>query len=196
MVRSPGECLPTGLDRIACYVTGNYKDGISKDPASQVIVNCQGPGCYGLNDEENDMRQVLRRIAIHGALAAIVLGIIGLMLSELATMWMAATLAGKSPANAKVPDTSAMRMRLPLLMAVSGFTFVAVGEVAMYYWRRNRPSTGSPQPSDDTAKLLEDLLAKEEAKTTNSQEGVVQSAPESQNNASLEPAAHSPDGGN
>lgn len=117
------------------------------------------------------MRPVLRRIAIHGGMTAVVLGIIGLMLVELASIWMAANFTKRSLDKGSGPDTTQMRRKLPLAMGFAGFTFVAVGEIVLYYVRKNRPAAPEPdtKPVDNTEKLLEDLLTQAEAKANNSQ---------------------------
>jgi len=114
------------------------------------------------------MRPVLRRIAIHGGLTAIVLGIAGLMFAELASIWMAVSLATKTNNSAQTapPDPAVLRSRLPLTMAAFGFAFVAVGELLLHLLRRNRTVRIVPSPPipDSTEKLLEELLSQAEAK--------------------------------
>src|SRR5580698_8189795 len=109
------------------------------------------------------MRPVMRRIAIHGGLTAIVLGIIGLMLAELASMWMVVAIPVKPGAKVNPPDLSVLRQRLPLFMGFAGFIIVAVGELVLYRLRKNRLPTPAPTPkqADQTEKLLQELLAKE-----------------------------------
>jgi len=135
------------------------------------------------------MRAVLRRIAIHGGITAMVLGLIGLMMAEMASAWLVSSLptrAGQNP-----PDTSSIRHRMPLFMAVVGFTFVACGELLLHRVRKNRNS--SPPPAqlqvDETERLLQELLAKEDAKRATAQPGVASTAPSSENTVTPPPAS-------
>jgi hypothetical protein len=122
------------------------------------------------------MKQVLRRIAIHGAFTAILLGVIGFMLAELASIWLAAPPDPRSVPGATVEATdtfnpngklaSDLRKRVPLMMAIWGFAFVAIAELVLHAWRSRKPVTQpavtAPQP-DPAEKLLEEILAKVEA---------------------------------
>lgn len=120
------------------------------------------------------MSPVLRRIAIHGGLTAIVLGIIGLMFAEMASMWIVASVPPRGAAKATPPDTSAMKKRLPLIMAFSGFAFVALGELVLHQFRKNRiPPTREPAPTTEaTEKLIQELLARVEAKAAEADKAV------------------------
>lgn len=131
------------------------------------------------------MTSTLRRIAIHGGMAAIVLGIIGLMFAELATMWMTVSLTGRGSAKTVPPDTSAMRQRLPVIMALAGFAFVTVGELALYRLRKNRlpPLAPAPPAPDSTERLLEELLSKAEANSNGPENAVAPTAPSPDNSA-------------
>jgi hypothetical protein len=112
----------------------------------------------------------MRRIAIHGGMTALVLGIVGLMFAEMASMWIAASRPSRAVAKESPPDTSAMRLRLPLIMAISGFVFVAASEMALHHLRKRRPQVApTPPPIDQTEQLLNELIAKEEAKAAASQ---------------------------
>jgi hypothetical protein len=124
--------------------------------------------------EENGMRPILRRIAIHGGITAIILGIIGLMMAELASIWIVVAVPGKAAAKGNPVDLSVLRQRLPLFMGVAGFAFVAVGELLLHRIRKNRlpPAPQTPAQADQTEKLLQELLAKEEAKMAASQQGI------------------------
>jgi hypothetical protein len=112
------------------------------------------------------MRPVLRRVAVHGALTAFVLGVVGLMLAELATIWLAGSAGTRTATGAPVAADAGgnmaaqVRSRVPLLMAVWGFGFVAVGEVVLHHRRSRRPAA----PPDPAEKLLEEILAQVEAK--------------------------------
>jgi hypothetical protein len=132
------------------------------------------------------MRPVLRRIAIHGGITAIILGIIGLMMAELASIWIVVAIPGKAAAKGNPVDLSQLRQRLPLFMGVAGFLFVAVGELVLYRVRKNRIPQTPPTPTqvDQTEKLLQELLAKEEAKMAASQQGIA--PPTSQESSSTD----------
>jgi hypothetical protein len=111
------------------------------------------------------MRPVLQRIALQGGITALVLAVMGLLISELASIWLEAAPGGRSGAVA-VPSADAndslsntLRSRIPLMMAGWGFAFVAVGELVLYFWRgrKNSQAVVSPPP-DPMDKLLSDLL--------------------------------------
>lgn len=117
------------------------------------------------------MRELYRRIAIHGAMTAIVLAIIGFMLAELASMWLAGSpgvrMTNGEPiaatdADGAIADT--LRSRLPLFLAAWGFAFVAVGEIVLHWWRRGRRKT-TPQVAkpDEAERLLEEILSQVES---------------------------------
>jgi hypothetical protein len=141
------------------------------------------------------MRPVLRRIAISGGLTALVLGIIGFMFAELATMWLTASLSGRGAANQPPPDASVLRFRLPLMMAGMGFTLVAVGELILHRVRKNRPP---PAPTanerENTEKLLQQLLAEADAKRANSTPPVAQNTANPENNANPAPPSKPAEG--
>jgi hypothetical protein len=128
------------------------------------------------------MNPLVRRIAIHGALTAFVLVVIGLMMAEMATIWISATVPTRPGAKTAPPDTSALRFRLPLLMASTGFALVAIGELLMHQLRKNRiPPVPKQSAPDQTETLLNELIAREETKAANSQRAVAPSTPSSQN---------------
>lgn len=117
------------------------------------------------------MKPVLRRIALHGGLTALLLSVIGFMFAELASIWLAASPGIRTATGDPVaaPDsngamTNMLRNRLPLLMAVWGFLFIAVGELALYFWRGEKKPKAAPlrQP-DETEKRLAELLRQAEA---------------------------------
>jgi hypothetical protein len=117
------------------------------------------------------MRDVLRRIALHGGLTAIVLAIVGFMLAELATIWLAGSpgvrmSTGEPVAGTDVDDAvgARLRTRIPLLMAAWGFAFVAVGELVLHWWRGRKPVVVKPPELDPAEKLLEELLSQVESK--------------------------------
>jgi hypothetical protein len=118
------------------------------------------------------MRPLLRRIAIHGALTAALLGVVGVVFAEVASIWLASSGTPRASGGPTVlPDNSndavvaSLRSRVPLFMAVWGFGFVAVGELALHLWRSRKPAAPPcpPQP-DEAEKLLEELLAQAEAR--------------------------------
>jgi hypothetical protein len=119
------------------------------------------------------MKPVLRRIAIHGGLTAVVLGVVGLMLAELASIWLAASPGTRAATGDAVerPEenaeiTATLRERVPLVMAVAGFAFVAIGELLLHFWRSRKPvppQTPATPPPDPAEKLLEEILAKVES---------------------------------
>ena len=91
------------------------------------------------------MRDVLRRIAIHGGLTAIVLGIVGFMFAELASIWLSGSPGTRTTTGEPIETTdsdgavsSALRGRVPLMMAMWGFAFVAVCELVLHWWRSKR----------------------------------------------------------
>jgi hypothetical protein len=98
------------------------------------------------------MKPVLRRIALHGGLTALLMGVIGFMLAELASVWLA-TSPGPRPATGgavAAPDAdgtmaAALRQRVPLYMAVWGFGLVAVGELGLYLWRGRKAKPASAE---------------------------------------------------
>jgi hypothetical protein len=116
------------------------------------------------------MRPVLRRIAIHGGLTALILGVIGLMFAELGAIWLSSAPGSRSAEAADAEDVAAgLRGKVPLLMAAWGFGFVALGEVVVHHYRKRRaaaspaiPAVAQPQP-DDAEKLLLELLAQAES---------------------------------
>jgi hypothetical protein len=119
------------------------------------------------------MKQVLRRIAIQGAVTALILGIVGFMLAELASIWLAGSPGTRTATGEAMDSTdvngaisSNLRQRLPLTMAILGFAFVAIGELVLHLWRSRKPvpppEPTAPQP-DPAEKLLEEILAKVEA---------------------------------
>jgi hypothetical protein len=143
------------------------------------------------------MRPVLRRIAIHGGLTALVLGLFGLMFAELGAIWLSSAPAARSAEAAEAADAEVaarLRGRVPLLMAAWGFGFVAVAEVVVHYFRKRRaaamPAVAQPQP-DDAEKLLLELLAKAEAEAAARQESGVGSQ-ESGNREGHSPPATPP----
>jgi hypothetical protein len=123
------------------------------------------------------MREVFRRIALHGALTAVVLGILGFMFAELASLWLVGSPGVRSATGAAVEGTDTqgaiganLRARVPLLMAVWGFAFIVVGELVLHWWRSRRKPVAAPAQPDEAEKLLEELLAQAEASRQSGQE--------------------------
>lgn len=117
------------------------------------------------------MRPLLRRIAIHGALTAALLGVLGLVFAEVASVWLGSS-GPPRPGGGPSPPASAsdgavissVRSRVPLFMAAWGFGFVAAGEVLLHLWRSRKPAPPpSPPQPDEVEKLLDELLAQAEA---------------------------------
>jgi hypothetical protein len=118
------------------------------------------------------MKPLLQRIAINGGLAALVGGIIGFMIAELASIWLAGSPGVRTATGEPVAGTdtdgsvaTTLRTRMPLTMAVWGFVLVAVGELVLDWWRgRRRRVTKPAEPAQpDAEKLLEELLKQAEA---------------------------------
>jgi hypothetical protein len=117
------------------------------------------------------MQRVWKRIALHGFLTALVLGLVGAMLAELASVWLASSAApragaveGTAPAADALPDT--VRSRLPLAMAGLGFAAVAVGELLLFVVRGNKPPApkkAAPAEPDPALLLLEELMTQADA---------------------------------
>ena len=122
------------------------------------------------------MKQVLRRIAIHGAFTAVLLAVIGFMLAYMASILLASSPGPRAVPGAATEATdslnsnntiaSDLRKRVPLTMAIMGFAFVAIAELALHFWKSRKPATqpvpAAPQ-SDPAEKLLEEILTKVEA---------------------------------
>jgi len=143
------------------------------------------------------MRPVLKRIAVNGALTALLLAMIGYGFAELAGLWLAAQPADRGPAPAAPanPDVAAdLRTRVPLAMGLSGFLFVAVGELGLHFWRSRRPVVPPPPPGPDPAEvLLEELLRQVEAQQAKPPEPAPSSSPsvpEAENIHAPRPAPH------
>ncbi len=127
------------------------------------------------------MKPVFRRIAWNGILTAIVLGIIGYFLAQLATMWLVASPGVRDATGDAIGATDqdgslakSIQYRIPLLMAVWGFAFVAVGELVLYLWRgepKPKPSRLHQEP-DEAEKLLEELLNQVESRAPANSESV------------------------
>jgi hypothetical protein len=113
------------------------------------------------------MPPLLKRIVANGLLTSVFLALIGVGYAELAGLWLVA----KSPARydaqghqAAVVDPNErlardLKSRVPLMMALWGFLFVAGGELALHWWRsRRRPVPVVTPPAEPHPELAELLL--------------------------------------
>jgi hypothetical protein len=131
------------------------------------------------------MNPVVRRIAIHAAVSAVILGVFGLLLVQAASIWLASTDPGLRPGekvvSADVDDAflAALRWRVPMFVAC-GVVFVVACEIATHYWGKRKGATPArPQP-DETEKLLEQLLTQAESvRGTSPQEPAAENQPQS-----------------
>ena len=131
------------------------------------------------------MNPVVRRIAIHAAVSAVILGVFGLLLVQVASIWLASADPGLRPGervvSANVDDAfiAALRWRVPAFVAC-GVAFVVACEVATHYWGKRKGAT-APQPQPDEAeKLLEQLLTQAESvRGTSPQEPAAENQPQS-----------------
>lgn len=141
------------------------------------------------------MQPVLRRIALHGALTALLLGVIGFMFAELASIWLAASPGTRAATGAPIdsPDADGaiaakLRNRVPLLMAMWGFGFVAVGEFVLHFWRSRRKSNlVSVSSPNESEQHLAELLREVDAKATIPDAAVASSTALSENTPCTRP---------
>jgi len=118
------------------------------------------------------MHELFRRVAIHGTITALLLGIIGVVLAEMASATMLTPTGGRSGVNGKqeadpsaVAQAARMKTNVPLAMAAWGFGFIVLVEAVRHVMRRRRPiEPVAKRPPDETEKLLEELLNQAEAK--------------------------------
>jgi hypothetical protein len=127
------------------------------------------------------MHPVVKRILVHGGLAAGILAFLGLFFAELTITGTAGTVRpGSANLNPPLPDS--LRYRVPLTMAGAGFLFVAVGELIASRFRRPAPAPKPADPQhDDAERLLNELLAQAESKMA--QEAEAQKAEDSERKA-------------
>ena len=120
------------------------------------------------------MHPILKRILVNGSVTAGVLALIGIGLTELAGLWLLAKAPVRAVSEAPVaaqpledPTAAALKQRVPVMLAIWGFAFVAAGEGIIYWWRGNRPASRSASPAelkpDPAEVLLEEILAQVEA---------------------------------
>ncbi|HXD86169.1 MAG TPA: hypothetical protein VN641_06730 [Urbifossiella sp.] len=102
------------------------------------------------------MPPILKRILVNGLMAAATLAVIGIGFAELAALFLAA----------KAPETetpTALQYRVPAMLALWGFLFVAFGEWALAWWRSFRPAVQPKEPRPDPAEiLLEQIMSQVE----------------------------------
>ena len=116
------------------------------------------------------MLPLLKRILVHGTLTAGLLAVVGFGYAELAGLWLVAKAPTRgtldstlSSSPAEDPLAAELKYRIPAMMALWGFLFVAGGEVAFSVWRRRRPPAKLSEPKVDPAEaLLEQILAEVE----------------------------------
>ena len=117
--------------------------------------------------ETSIMHPVVQRIAINGILTALFLGVIGVMIGNIAVTFVPRSAdVGEGGVNPDDELISQIQTRTPIMLAVWGFAFVAVGEVVLHLWRSRRPAPPAEPTQDERTKtemLLQELLAKAEA---------------------------------
>jgi hypothetical protein len=119
------------------------------------------------------MPPILKRILANGLLTAGVLAIIGFGYAELAGVYLMTrtpsrgTFDGPVPAaRAEDPVASQLRYRVPAMMALWGFVFIAAGEGVLHFWRRHRAAVvalSTERKPDPAELLLEQIMAQVEA---------------------------------
>ena len=141
------------------------------------------------------MHPILKRILVNGLLTAGALAVVGVGYAELAGIWIVtktpvrksldAPVASDPPADALA---SSLQYRVPAMMAMWGFLFVAAGEGVLYWWRGNRPAQPPKEPKPDAAEvLLEQILAQVEAARATPSEATPSPSPVAAENS---PVAH------
>ena len=126
------------------------------------------------------MERVLKRIALHGILTALALGLMGMLFTRLASFWIASAAPprvapAESGAAATNPVDATIRSRVPLTMAAFGFAFVAVSELLVFAVRgEKKPAVKQPlaAPDDPAEKLLEELLRQADIALAKQESGV------------------------
>jgi len=144
------------------------------------------------------MHPVLKRIAIYGTLTAIFLGVIGMMIGGIAVTFVPPTPAGVGPTegepNSDQELISTIQTRMPIMLAIWGFVFVAAGEVLLYIWPRRKPAPQEPTideqvKAEEQIQLLlalADAKAKAEADAKAKADALAQK-PQDQPNTDAEP---------
>jgi hypothetical protein len=102
------------------------------------------------------MKLLGKRILVNGLLTAAMLAVVGVGFAELAGFWLMSSAPRRATLDAPVaaapqdPVAESLKTRVPLMMALWGFGFVAVGEVVLHRIRRKKAvaiSTAPPSPS-------------------------------------------------
>jgi hypothetical protein len=118
------------------------------------------------------MHPVLKRIVVNGGATAALLAVIGVGYAELAGIWLSSgttprpSLGDPTVARpAGEPVTATLRYRVPAVMALWGFLFVAAGEGVIYLIRGNKAAKIPQKPAEpDPAEiLLEELMKQAES---------------------------------
>ncbi|MCS6864868.1 MAG: hypothetical protein RMJ56_05750 [Gemmataceae bacterium] len=112
------------------------------------------------------MHRLLKRIALHGTITALILALLGLVFAEMAQWWMTVATDRPGSADLHFPMADELRSTMPLRLAVAGFAFIVLAELSLYALGRYKPvkpALSSP-PADDAEKLLNELLAQAEAR--------------------------------
>src|SRR5437667_336185 len=113
------------------------------------------------------MHPILKRILANGLLAAGMLAVIGYGFAELSSLWLAAQTPARGarevPVAARPNEdaSTAFKYRIPAMMALWGFLFVAAGEGIRYFIRGNRQTSVTKQSEvrpDPAEVLLEQIL--------------------------------------
>src|SRR4051812_22671093 len=111
------------------------------------------------------MHPVLKRILLHGGITAAILLAVGGVFAQMAGGVI--TRGGGPPGAPALPPPvdESLRYRVPLMMALWGFAFVAACELVLSRIRGNKPAAKpAGKLPDETEKLLNELLAQAEAK--------------------------------
>jgi len=115
------------------------------------------------------MSPLLKRILVNGTLTAAMLAVVGVGYAELAGLFLAAKAPMRATADAPVaedaePMAGSLHTRVPVMMALWGFLFVAAGELILHRFRKQTPPAPPAEPRPDAALiLLEEIMAKVEA---------------------------------
>jgi hypothetical protein len=114
------------------------------------------------------MDSLLKRILVNGLVTAAVLAVVGVGYAELAGLFLASKTPTRASLEAPIPEpdslAESLESRVPMMMALWGFAFVATGEVVMHLIRKRRKAAPPVEVQPDPAEvLLEQILAKVEA---------------------------------
>lgn len=116
------------------------------------------------------MHPVVQRILVNGLTAAGVLAVVGFAYAQLAGIWLAGGSSARGLGEpglappADDPLVESLRYRVPAMMALWGFAFVAVAEGVLAVVRGNRPAPLPVERTPDPAEvLLEELMRQAES---------------------------------